>query len=216
MNSFIDSIHGGNLAAAARKAGCRAEDLLDFSANINPLGPPEGLYQAYYRAFDSISPYPDPHAEALCEEVCRKRDLPAGSVLAGNGAGELLSLIPKAFRKHRAVIPVPAYLEYARACASEELSTLEVPLEESRGFRIDFSQLNEILAPQDLLFLANPNNPTGRRLDTDDLKECMRNHPEVLFVLDESFLDFCGPDLSLCGKNMPQNLLIVRSMTKFY
>ena len=158
----LNYFHGGNLRVLAEKAHCSPSDLLDFSINLNPFGPPPGLFQAYFHAFDAISPYPDPHGERLCEQLEQTRGLESGSVLAGNGAGEILSLIPKIFSFKRAVIPVPAYLEYERVCRMEKMEILRYPLLPENDFLLNLQAFEQILKEGDLVFLGNPCNPSGR------------------------------------------------------
>ena len=112
-------VHGGNLEKLAAEAHCAPDEILDFSVNLNPCGQPEGLFQVWFRAFDHAAPYPEPYAESVCRMIAGKLSCPADCVLAGNGSGELLDLLPRAFDSRRAVIVTPGYLEYEEAKQAE-------------------------------------------------------------------------------------------------
>ncbi|NTV14745.1 MAG: cobyric acid synthase [Desulfobulbaceae bacterium] len=208
--------HGGNLAVLATRAGCGPESILDFSANLNPLGPPELLRRVVSRHVEGLAHYPDPTGEKLLTRLADSLGLAPGQLVLGNGSTELLYAIPRAFACRRAVIPVPAYLDYARAARLAGLEVLTLPLAEAEDFRLDFAQLGMTLLPGDLVFLGRPNNPTGLDFSAADLLALVVAQPETFFVVDESFFEFVAPASELIRREMVANLLVVRSLTKFY
>src|SRR5512137_844784 len=99
--------HGGNLRQLAAASGMPESQLLDFSANLNPLGPPEWLRPLISSTVSSLVHYPDPDSAALVEAVAARYGVKRSEVLAGNGSTELLYLLPPALQATRAIVPVP-------------------------------------------------------------------------------------------------------------
>ncbi|WP_321401507.1 cobyric acid synthase [Maridesulfovibrio sp.] len=208
--------HGGNLRQLAERAGCPSSKIVDFSANINPLGPPSWLQQEVVRALNEVDRYPDPECSELTLAACEKYSVWPTECLAGNGASELIAAIARVGGFKRAVIPVPCYVDYARSCKLAGLKTEHIPLDPQRAFAPDFETLSSFLAVSPaLVFLAQPNNPTGTAFDPDELKALARKHPDSRFVIDESFADFV-PGLERLAGRRPPNVITIVSMTKFY
>jgi cobyric acid synthase CobQ/L-threonine-O-3-phosphate decarboxylase len=207
--------HGGDLKELARKAGRPVDDILDFSANINPLGPPAWLRAVISRHVESLVHYPDPGASLLAEALARRHAVAREELIVGNGSSELLYLLPRALDVERAVIPVPSYIDYANAARVAGLKVKTVPLSESNGFKLDFGLLDSALRDHDVVFLGQPNNPTGFLFDAEAFRGFVKNHPSTVFVVDEAFADFVDHYETLAAKRA-SNVVVVRSMTKFY
>ncbi len=207
--------HGGNLRELARRAGLNRDQILDFSASINPLGPPERLRAVLTRSIDRLVHYPDPDCTELAELLARRYQSTAEQIVVGNGSTEIFFALARAIPFARAVIPVPSYLDYATAvqAAGREVSLLR--LRESQDFAVDWQALEEQLRSDDVVLLGQPNNPTGLALDVDALCAPGRRHPGTTFVVDEAFADFIVGYRSLAGRS-PPNVIVVRSLTKFY
>ena len=180
---------GGNLQQLARASGKLQREILDFSANINPLGPPEWL-RSVISSHVSIGPLSRSGCSMLIDAVAAHYGIPADEVLVGNGSTELLYLLPRAVPKARAVIPVPAYVDYERAAELAGLSVEKVFLREDQGFRLDVAALESKLHGDELVFLGQPNNPTGLLVDPEALRALAFRHPSTVFVADEAFADF--------------------------
>ncbi len=208
--------HGGNLEKLAERAGCAPDELLDFSVNLNPFGPPEGFFSVPFRSMDGLAPYPELHAESLCRLLAEKHAVPETCILFGNGSSELLSLIPRVMADtvRRAVVLVPGYLEYAESCRLAGLPVTPFVLSEEQDFVPDLEQLSAFLKDGDLLFIGNPANPSGVAVEPEKLYALIDSRRDVFFVVDEAFADFSGKSLFPFGRG--ENLLILRSMTKYY
>ncbi|AMK12929.1 cobyric acid synthase [Pseudodesulfovibrio indicus] len=206
--------HGGNVRRMAEQAGCAPEDILDFSANVNPLGPPPWLGQVVGQALQDVDAYPDPDCTALVMAASERYKVWPSQVVAGNGASELLFAIAalKGFRQ--AVIPAPTYVDYARACRVHRLSVVEPPMTDD--FRVDFPSMGTLMATPSLVFLCSPNNPTGTLVPPNDLREVAAMFPQSLFVVDESFAEFLPEDADRLVRDRPANVVTVLSLTKFY
>lgn len=205
--------HGGDIY--------RHEVEVDFSVNVNPLGMPERVREALLCAVDHSGTYPEPGNHTLGRAIGHSKGVPEQWIVCGNGASELLMAVVHALRPRRTVIPVPSFYGYEHAVAAAGGETVFYPLREQRQFSYD-SNLYEVLTPEtELLFLANPNNPTGRLTDPGFLRElfayCKRQ--KIRVVLDECFLELCGEEgrysfLPNLGK-FP-NLMVLRAFTKTY
>ncbi|WP_277058967.1 cobyric acid synthase [Trichlorobacter lovleyi] len=207
--------HGGNLRALSQAAGLPQGELLDFSANINPLGPPDWLRPLIESRISDLIHYPDPDATELVEALAALHRIPADQILVGNGATELLHLLPRALGCSSLLLPVPSYADYEEPARLSGLSIEQLPLSPDTGFVLDPTCLVPFLKPGQLVLLGQPNNPTGRTFDAASLRRIAAEHPATLFVVDESFIGFTDASQSL-QQNRPENILILTSLTKLY
>lgn len=214
--TVVHSAHGGNLRVLADRVGCSAAEILDFSASINPLGPPEELRKIISRSVEDLICYPDPHANNLLVHLAAVLGVEKNQLLAANGSTEIIYALPRALEVKRAVIPVPSYADYLRAAGLCGLEVVTPPLAAENDFRIDFAVLAEILRGGDLVFLGRPNNPTGVSFAHRELLKLAAGFPGTFFAVDESFHEFIDGDSGLIGKEMAPNLIVFRSLTKFY
>jgi len=213
--------HGGNLRALAERAACGRDDIADFSANINPLGPPPWLRSAVAGALSDAAHYPDPEALDLRRAAAAFYGGVPEEFLAGNGVSDILHACPRLPGLTRAIIPVPTYGDYERAARLAGLAVEHVRLLPETGFLLSFALLEEALSGSPaLVLLGRPNNPTGRAFPGVDLLALARRHPDSLFVADEAFADFV-PGLERLaserpGGERPANLIVLLSLTKFF
>ncbi len=208
------SAHGGDLRKLAREAGRDPEALLDFSANINPLGPPAWLRPVLARNVADLVHYPEPTAAPLREAAAAAFGVPAATVLAGNGSSEILFALVRALSPRTALIPAPSYSDYARACELAGVPVEDFRLAEEEDFALEPRALAGRLQAGGAVFVGQPNNPTGLSVPRAELAALIRDHPRTLFVVDEAFADFRA-GLSLIGTDAA-NLIVLRSLTKFY
>ncbi len=206
--------HGGNLVTAARKSGCTVPELLDFSANINPLGFPEWLRPLISSQIEMLLHYPDPDATELVAAVAEVFDAAPATVVIGNGASELLAVLPRVLGCTSLLLPVPCYGEYRRAAIQAGVPVTPLVLSEADDFALDPGLLERHLAPGQMVIIGQPNNPTGQLCGRDRLLEVIRRHPRQYFVIDESFVDFCDVERFSLRKEALGNLIIVQSLTK--
>lgn len=205
--------HGGNLRQIAETSGLSRAELVDFSANINPLGFPEWLRPLISSQLSELMHYPDPDAIELTQAVAAANEISASQVLVANGASELLHLLPQAIAPNRVVLPVPSYVDYAASARKAGLAVELFPLSAENGFKLCPQHLADVLIPGDMVIIGQPNNPTGIVSDRQELMTLAQKHPDVQFVIDESFIDFAGLEHSL-RQQRPANVVIVQSLTK--
>ncbi len=206
--------HGGNVRAVADAKGVGVNQLLDFSANINPLGPPDWLRSCLSRAMDDIVHYPDPSASPLRELIARKYRVDTDRVLVANGSTELLYHLPRVLGCRRAVIPVPCYIDYLKVVELEGMETITLELSETDNFSLDMDLLGKTIKDGDLVIIGSPANPTGVLSSAAAILDIAGRYPGVSFVIDEAFLDFIIDARSVAGKGT--NIISLHSLTKFY
>ncbi len=213
--------HGAHGALAARTLSAARGGFLDFSGNINPLGPPEGVLLAAEKALRSeAATYPDPRYPELRAALAEYLEVPPETVLPTNGGAEALFLAARVAAEEsggrRAVILDPTFSEYAAAARTAGLiPESRIARRPERGFRLDASALDD-LDGVGVVFLCNPNNPTGDLLPREQVlrvAERVRAAGPVL-VVDEAFADF-APGESVAGE-VDDRLYVARSFTKFF
>ncbi len=212
--------HGGNLTYYARLAGCNPSEILDFSANMNPLGPPAWLREEVSRVLGGVVHYPDPDCLALLEAAAARYGVDAAELFACNGTSEALFVLSRVlgrmFGLRRAIVPGPAYVDYRCAAEQAGLNVATLLLEEAEGFRVDFAALDGMLGGGSaLVFLGRPNNPTGVAVAAQDVRDIAARRPDSVFVVDEAFADFLE-DEDRVVQGRPANVVGMLSLTKFY
>ncbi len=207
--------HGGNLRELSKLSGRSREKILDFSANMNPLGPPGWLRLVINRSMDYIPHYPDPGYSELIEESEKHFGLSGGEILVGNGSSELLYTLMRVFKKPKALIPVPSYVDYAHAARHAGCEIEEMLLRKQNGFQVDLDALGAGMDGDTVVILGQPNNPTGTIVDPSRVRELAGAFPECEIVVDEAFADFVSGYESLMY-DRPPNVTVLYSMTKFF
>lgn len=235
---MIRPVHGGNLAWAATLAGCPAAAILDFSASISPLGPPESALDAIRSHLSSLTAYPDPDYGELRAALGEALNVDPDWILPGNGSAELLTWAALDLSKLEATYLVtPAFGDYSRALLAFGAQVLDCPLDlksleagAGNGLVTDYlSVFNRSFVSPALslpvpllnadrgLLLNNPHNPTGLLFGREAIRPYLEQLP--LVVVDEAFMDFLPPSeresLIDTVEEFP-NLVILRSLTKFY
>ncbi|NQE33483.1 threonine-phosphate decarboxylase CobD [Microcoleus asticus] len=236
---MIRPVHGGNLAWAAALAGCPPSAILDFSASISPLGPPESALDAIQAHLSSLTAYPDPDYGELRTALGEALNVDPDWILPGNGSAELLTWAAWDLSKLEATYLVtPAFGDYWRALSAFGAKVLKCPLdlqlldaEPVRPLETDdLSVSNRSLVSPSFhlpvplalnadrgLLLNNPHNPTGLLFGREAILPYVKQLGMV--VVDEAFMDFLPPSeqetLIDAVEEFP-NLVILRSLTKFY
>ncbi len=207
-------MHGGNLRRIAQACDRTEREIIDFSANLNPLGTPEWLRRLISSQVSSLAHYPDPDCACLIESAASQYGAAPEEIIAGNGSSEILYLIPRVLGT-RGLIPVPSYTDYARACIVAGKEVTSFPLPEESGFVLNMDLLEAAIKGNELVFIGQPNNPTGLTSDPDALREMAYRHPSTVFVVDEAFADFVE-GLDRLTRNRPSNVIVLLSLTKSF
>lgn len=211
--------HGGNIYKKARELQIPEQDILDFSANISPLGIPEGIKQKMIEAMDGIIHYPDPDCTGLREAIGEFDGVNPEYVLCGNGGADLLFRMALGLKPKKVLLPVPAFVEYEEALRSVDAEITYFYME--KDFRVKENLLDAMKKKQDLLVLCNPNNPTGLLIERKLLLSILQKAKEMdmMVLLDECFLEIYLGEKDYTLKSYLEefpNLMILKSFTKLY
>ena len=213
-----ESTHGGDLVAARAVWG---GEVLDFSANLNPLGMPESVRQAAVGAVKEAVHYPDPLCRALSAAIARRDDVAPEQVLCGNGAADLVFRLAFSERPRRALVTAPTFSEYEEAVSAAGCRVVRHVLDPERDFDLTEAVLDDLEPGLDLAFFCTPNNPTGRVIRRELMEAILEKcrAAGIRLVVDECFLALSdgGEEASLAGylEQYP-NLLLLRAFTKSY
>ncbi|OAT21159.1 L-threonine 3-O-phosphate decarboxylase [Buttiauxella noackiae ATCC 51607] len=215
----FSSQHGGNIIEAATVMGVDAGSLIDFSANINPLGMPDSLKRAITENLVLAERYPDVEYRALHQALAEHHQVPLEWVLAGNGETELIFNLVQQLLPRKALLLTPGFAEYRRALTRINCEIIDFHLSEEQSWQPDESLLQVLTPDLDCLFLCTPNNPTGLMPDKSLLlaiaQRCQENHIDL--IIDEAFLDFLPDEPGLIPHLAKfSRLYVLRSLTKFF
>ncbi|MBI3304478.1 MAG: aminotransferase class I/II-fold pyridoxal phosphate-dependent enzyme, partial [Deltaproteobacteria bacterium] len=206
------------MRAFAWKQGIPAERVLDFSASLNPFGPPAGVSAAYRRSFRDVTLYPEPYAESLLEELAIYHGLAPQSVLIGNGATHLIHLLARALVPRRVLLVAPLFSEY-QAAFTLSGSRMDSFLLQPPDFSLSLeSLLRRLHRGFNAVVLTNPNSPTGTLALRNQVEElaaaCARK--EVYLILDEAFIDFVEEESCKHLAAKSDLVVVIRSLTKVF
>lgn len=211
--------HGGNINQICNRYGLNPDEIIDFSASINPLGCPEGVHKVISERFDDIKNYPDSECTNLRIAIADKVLCNDSNIIVGNGSNELFYLIPRAMKPKKGFIIHPTFSEFKDALANADIEVVETVNDDG-----NFPPINTYLSSlknieEGMVFLCNPNNPTGQLTLKKDILGLVKQNSNRLIVVDEAFMDFVDDDEKYSViKEAPliDNLIVVRSLTKFY
>lgn len=216
----IRVMHGGRVYEAARRWGIDPDEVIDFSANINPLGPPGGVIAAIEASLKPahLRAYPDAHA-FVCALADKHRLMP-DEMIVGNGVAALMFAVLHAMLPKRVLVLEPAFGEYSRACAAVNAEVTTWLLTDEDGFAPNFASLVRAVEKRqfDLVILNSPHNPTGHLYRRDELLSLVDAAEEhnVAVMLDEAFVDYASQASLLSLAVTKRQLVVLRSLTKFY
>ncbi len=211
--------HGGNINQLCSKYGLDPVEIIDFSASVNPLGCPEDVHRVILERFDDIRNYPDSECINLRKAIADKVSCNDSNIIVGNGSNELFYLIPRAMKPKQGVLLQPTFSEFKDALASANVEVVEI-VNDNGIFPLTNTDLSSLKNIEDgMVFLCNPNNPTGQLTLKSDIIGLVKENSNRLIVVDEAFMDFVDDDGKYSViKEAPliDNLIVVRSLKKFY
>ena len=212
--------HGGNIESVAKKYNLHSDNIIDFSANINFVGPPPDVYSRLKDNLESITKYPEVNSETLKKMLSEKYGFKKENYIVGNGAVELIYILVKALNPKRSLIYTPTFSEYEKALKTVNSEIEYHYLKKEYQFDLQIEKLKAELTDNiDLFFLCNPNNPTGKFISKKEVKQILKHNEKhnIFTVIDEAFVDFVERNIS--AKSLLKeydNLFILRSLTKFF
>lgn len=202
--------HGGNIY---NKAPLRN----DFSVNLNPLGMPEEVKRAIESSADKMSAYPDPDCMELCRRIAGVHGVLPENVLCGNGAADIIIRIALALKPKAVLSLAPGFSEYEKAARLCGAAFKTHTLSPENDFHLDNSVLDAVTADVGLVYICNPNNPTGRLCEGELMAALLKKCEAVGAVLavDECFIGFTNAPSMQAYLNSP-SLVIINALTKSY
>jgi len=224
-------VHGGVKPSQLRALGLRPEDVLDFSASVSPIGPPDGVWDAIRQV--DLGAYPDPACLELRESLSQTltpfqgKPVPVERILVGNGSTEIIHLLARVYlsdlgsdREPSVFQLTPTYGEYTGACrqAGAVVSSFEATSNPSFCWDVVKAAQRIIQERPRLVFVCNPNNPTGVYLGLEEIEPLAEAVADcgALLVIDEAYLSFVSGPWDSMGLPAPDNVVLLRSMTKDY
>jgi threonine-phosphate decarboxylase len=206
-----DRAHGGVAPGGA----------IDFSASINPLGPPPAALAEYHRAVDAIACYPATYPGALAGRIAEWIGVGRERLLVGNGSTHLIYLITRNFNWRRAIIVTPTFSEIANALIAAGSAPRAIELDRGNDFELRFDQIADALrCGADAIFIGRPNSPSGTMTKFAEAcaiaGECARYRAKCIF--DEAFIDFAagGARSAIELVAATPDVIVLRSLTKIF
>ena len=222
MIKHKDHFHGSDLEKIEKVYGIRKDEIVSFSANVNPLGVSPRLRDELANKIDAITTYPDREYTSLRKCIADYCRTDAENVIVGNGSTELISLFIQIEHPKKALVIGPTYSEYEREIALGGGTTLYYPLREKDNFRLDvedfLTHLNESI---DLLVICNPNNPTSSCITKAGMRHILdacKQH-DIYVMVDETYVEFADnmDEISAVSlTNDYNNIIILRGTSKFF
>ena len=222
MIKHKDHFHGSDLEKIEEIYGIKKEEIVSFSANVNPLGVSPLLRHTLADRIDAITTYPDREYTSLRKCIATYCGTDYENIIVGNGSTELISLFIQIEHPKKALVIGPTYSEYEREIALGGGTTLYYPLKEKDDFRLDvddfISHLNESI---DLLVVCNPNNPTSSCITQKDMRRILDACKEcdIYVMVDETYVEFATNMAEIDSvplTNYYNNIVILRGTSKFF
>lgn len=210
---IMTNIHGGDVY--------KNRNMIDFSANINPLGLPRGVKIAIADGIDKAVHYPDINCDELREKIAQKYNVNKEYLIFGNGAADIIFAVTIALKPRKSLILAPTFAEYEQALKAIDSQIVCYNLKEKNGFLVGEKLLDYLTLDIDMVFLCNPNNPTGevipKALLIKMIKKCKENN--IIIVIDECFTHFLEERETVSVMKEVDhfdNLIVIDAFTKIY
>ncbi|HEX3644647.1 MAG TPA: aminotransferase class I/II-fold pyridoxal phosphate-dependent enzyme [Vicinamibacterales bacterium] len=223
MARLTTAPHGGDVEAVSREYGIPIDELIDFSASINPLGLPAAARARLQRESSDVAllaRYPDPGYSELRFELATRLSVSPECLTIANGSAALLGAVICALRPRTCLLPVPAFGEQQRALTAAGCEIERIPLSAGNGFRLDTRALRQMLQERrpSLCVLTNPHNPSGALTTAAEMSQVLRaaSAHRVQLLIDEAFIDFAPNDTLTAAATGSDHLVVLRSLTKFF
>jgi threonine-phosphate decarboxylase len=220
----LQPLHGGQLDQIADYFEISPSKLLDFSANINPEGPPAAVLSCLRTSLDNpaiVMNYPDLEELGLKRRLADYASVRPENIAVANGFVPLLDAALRILAIRSCLVPVPAFVEYRRTLERSRIGMIPHIVEANSGFSCPAADLlsDDLLSKScDAILLANPQNPSGALSSRNDLlriaEEALKRN--IFVLLDEAFIDYCPETSFTRDIDRFPNLIVFRSLTKFF
>jgi threonine-phosphate decarboxylase len=219
----LAAVHGGDVDEVARVYGVSTDRLVDFSASINPMGPPRRALRRLVRDGadrDVLTRYPDPDYSELRDRLAAALRVPAAGVTIANGSVALIGAMIRTIAPATCVLATPAFGEYPRALCASGCRVRPFPLDAGCGFDLDCDALIDALVKYrpSMCVLTNPHNPSGALTSRSRMLGVLERavRTKTRLVVDEAFMDYAPDETVIGAAARSEHLVVLRSLTKFY
>jgi len=211
--------HGGQLRQISERFGIAASQLLDFSANINPDGPPLSVLSTLRESLEDLSmltEYPDLEETKLKQSIARYTGVSGAQINVANGFVPLLESTLRTLKTTSCLLPVPAFVEYRKTLERAGVGICTRPLDSASGFRYDPAEM--LSGAHNAILIANPQNPSGVCHSAAAMRDLVERAADmgIFVLLDEAFIDYLPEHSLTTATNEFSNLIVFRSVTKFH
>jgi threonine-phosphate decarboxylase len=227
------SAHGGDIYRLAEELRIPERKVLDFSSSVNPLGASKKIKAEIRKHLKDLHNYPDTGARRLRKRLAQYHGIDPDIILCGNGSTELIYLVARALKPQNVLLPAPTFSEYERAvrtagsaeiehflldCENGFAINPELFINTLKGKSVPSRPTHDALRSFNMAFLCNPNNPTGRLLERQDVMEIADAARDTgcYLVVDEAFMDFCSDSSAIRDVTDNPYLIVLRTMGNFY
>jgi threonine-phosphate decarboxylase len=212
--------HGGDPSSQFQRLGVPPRSVLDFSVNVNPLGLPGEVLDAWPGLAAEMGRYPSIGGDGVRRFYERRFGLSPDSILPGNGSIESIYLAPRALRFKRCVLLSPCFHDYGPAARLAGAEVRLLPLSAADDFApLSAEEIEEGICGADAVFMGNPNNPTGTTFGSEAILHLAEAYPDTWFLVDEAFAQFAEnheETTLMSPERLRPNVLVLHSLTKFY
>lgn len=214
--------HGSDIEKICEYYHLKKDDIINFGANVNPLGLSPNAKKELSKNLDLLSSYPDREYTSLRNTISEYCGIPADFILPGNGSSELIALLIQERAPKHTLILGPTYSEYSRELAFSGSTQEYYHLQESSAFALDIGDLCRTLEKgYDFLILCNPNNPTSSAILQEDMKKLLSfcQEKNIFVMIDETYVEFAPDIASVTSVPLTQefdNLMVLRGVSKFF
>ena len=204
--------HGGNEIF-------KNKNVIDFSANINPLGLKEGSLDVLKMAMEQSTLYPDNFSTDLRQKIAQFENIDKDNIFCSNGASDIIFRFVNYVKPKKALVLAPTFADYERALKTVGCNIHYYFLKEEDDFNLKDDIINMLKQNDfDIIFLCNPNNPTGQLIKNNLIENILKNTKGYVFV-DECFIDFIKNNKIYTSKSLTKKydkLIILKAFTKIF
>ncbi|MCH7321950.1 aminotransferase class I/II-fold pyridoxal phosphate-dependent enzyme [Solibacillus sp. MA9] len=193
------------------------QQVIDLSENVNALGIPAAIIQAWPKLIEKVSAYPHEQAEPFRSLVAKSHVVQSQQVLVTNGAAEGLMVLAQYFKGQNVVVLEPSFSEYKRTLQQHNCQIQSIVANDLECYKFDMNDLHNRLQNAQACYICNPNNPTGVLLDREWIEALVKRHRQCIFIVDEAFIDWTDEAQSVITLiKQYVNIIVIRSMTKMF
>ena len=212
--------HGANAEALYQSLHIEMpENIIDLSENVNALGQSQVVKELWPTLLSSLGKYPNEQVEPFRSKIAECHQVAPAYIAVGNGAAECLMVLARRFQQSRAIVLEPSFSEYKRTLQQEGVAVHSLLVDDIQTYTIPVEHVKQAMELADILYICNPNNPTGVLTKKAIIEELLQYGQQVdcTIVVDEAFIDWTDEEESVVSLvSTYDNLIVLRSMTKMY